>query len=63
MIKNILKRKEESDSYLTHVCRHNRSRQIMIKMDETGAFFHRDLSAPVMSTDMSQVAVALFLRF
>ena len=36
--KNLLKRREESDTYLTHVCRHCRSRQITIKMDETGAF-------------------------
>ena len=37
----------------------------MMKGDENGAFilFHCDLSAPVMSTDMSQVGVALFPSF
>jgi hypothetical protein len=45
MIKNILKRREDSDAYLTHVCK------------------YRDLSAPAMSTDMSQVGVALFPSF
>ena len=38
MIKNILKRREESNTCLTNVCRHRRSRQITMKMDETGAF-------------------------
>ena len=42
MIKNILKGREESKTYLTYVCRHRKSRQIIMKMDETGAFsqFH-----------------------
>ena len=33
--------------------------------DESGCIwsFHRDLSAPAMSTDMSQVGVALFPSF
>ena len=26
-------------------------------------YFHRDMSAPVMSTDMSQVGIALFPSF
>ena len=31
LIKNILKRSEESNTYLTHVCRHHRSRENMVK--------------------------------
>ena len=38
MIKNILKWREESDTYLTHVCRHRRSRQISMKVNELGSF-------------------------
>ena len=34
----MLKRREECDTYVTHVCRHHQSRQITMKMDETGAF-------------------------
>ena len=34
MINNILSRREESNTYLTHVCRHRRSRH----HDENGAF-------------------------
>ena len=68
--------KEESDSYVTQVCRHRWGRQITMKVDtfpelsaSTVAFincrslliyFHRDLSAAAISTDMSQVGVALF---
>ena len=35
---NILKRREESDTYLTHVCRHCWSRKSLMKIDEIGAF-------------------------
>ena len=38
MIKNMLKWREESDTYLTHVCRHCWSRQITMKVDVLGAF-------------------------
>ena len=34
LIKNILKRREESDTYLTHICRHCWSRKSSIKIDE-----------------------------
>ena len=75
MIKNRLKWKKESDTYLTHICRHRWSREIMMKDDEnirklmkarvlaeSSVFilFHHDLSAPAISTDMSQVGVILF---
>ena len=57
---------------MTHVCRPHWSRQIMMKIDEmelsanTVAFIScrgSDLSAPVMSTDMSQAGVTLFSSF
>ena len=38
MIKDILKRREESDTYLTHVCRHRWSRKISMKVDGVEAF-------------------------
>jgi hypothetical protein len=38
MIKNILKRREESDTYLTHLCGHCWSRKSLMKIDEIGAF-------------------------
>jgi len=52
--KNILKRREESDIYLTHVSGHCGSRQIMMKIDETGAFsqhcgFHQLMSTKAKS--------------
>ena len=37
-MKNKIKRREENDPYLTHVCRYRRSRQITMKTDENGAF-------------------------
>jgi hypothetical protein len=40
MIKNMLKWRKESDTYLTHVCRHRWSRQLWKFI-----YFHRDLSA------------------
>ena len=33
MIENILKRRKESDTYLTNVCRHCWSSQVMMKVD------------------------------
>ena len=57
MIKDILKRREESDTYLTRVCRY-----VLAESSEY-IHFHRDLSAPSMSTDMSQVGVTLFPSF
>ena len=62
----------KEDTYLTHVFRHRWSRQIMTTADESHSagwklrkfiHLHRDLSAPVMSTDMSQVDIALFPSF
>ena len=38
MIENILKRRQESDSYLTHVSRHRWSRKSQVKIDEIGGF-------------------------
>ena len=43
MIKHILKRKEESDTYLTHDCRYRWSRQITIKVDELGSVCSSDV--------------------
>jgi hypothetical protein len=65
MIKSILKRREESNTYLTHVSRHRQSRQIAMKTDESSSFIHFncDLSTLGMSTAMSQVGVALFPSF
>ena len=37
-IKNIFKRREECDIYLTHVCRHRWRRKSSMKIDEIGAF-------------------------
>ena len=78
-------RRNESDTYLTHVCRHRQSRQITMKMElsaSTVAFISCRgrqklqywlkapvpsifivMSAPAMSTDMSQVGVTLFPFF
>ena len=73
MIKNILTRRKESDTYLATVGRHRWSRQIAITfplqlMKATVLaenyphfmYFHRDLPTPAMSTDSSQVGVTLF---
>ena len=62
-IKYILRRRE--DTYLAHVCRHRwRLLQLMkaTVLAETSYFinFHRGLSAPRMSTDVSYEGVALF---
>jgi hypothetical protein len=54
IIKEILKRREECDTYLTYVCRHHCS---------DISSFHWVLSISVMSTDVSQVSVALFPSF
>ena len=87
MIKNILTRRKESDTYLATVSRHRWSRQITMKVDKMCSFqpalwpssaeeeaslpqcwlkathfiyFHRNLPTPAMSTDSSQVGIALF---
>ena len=89
MVKNILKRREESNTYLTNICRHRWRKRSSKKIDEVGAFsqhcgfhqlllsqlmkatvlaeasyfihFHRALSPPVMSTDVSQVSLSSLL--
>jgi hypothetical protein len=33
----MLKRREESDTYLTHVCRHRCSRKSLVKIEELSA--------------------------
>ena len=40
MIKKLLKRREESDTFLNHVCRHDWSRKSPVNIDEIGAFSH-----------------------
>ena len=57
-----VKWRKESDTYLTIVCRHRWSRQIMMKVDKL-LELTAHLSAPAMSTDNSQVGVALFPSF
>jgi hypothetical protein len=37
-VKNILKRREECETYLTQVYRHHWSRESPMKIDEIGAF-------------------------
>ena len=53
MIKNILKWREESNTYLTHVCR-------SLAESSYSIHFHQDLSVPAMSVDVIQLGVALF---
>ena len=70
MIKNMLTRRKESDTFLATVGRHRWSRQITMKIvDESHSagwklqqfiYFHHDPSTPAMSTDSSQVGVAFF---
>ena len=56
MIKIILKLREESDTYVTHICRHHWSiQQILIHP------LHHDLSAPAISTNMSPFILIHFL--
>ena len=62
LIKNMLKWRKETDTCLTHVCRHY-WRNITMKAKAPNIHFHRDLSTPSMSTDMSEVGVALFPLF
>ena len=60
MIKNVLKRRGECGTYLAT------ARRLPLQlMNESSVFilFHRDLSAPAMSTDMGQVSVALSPSF
>ena len=77
MIKNILIRRKESDTYLATVSRHRWSSWITMKNDEifhhnpqhrwsswitmkNDEIFHHNPRTPTMSTDSSQVGVALF---
>ena len=84
MIKNILIRRKESDTYLATVSRHRWSSWITMKKDEPSSteeegssssadeghsagwklqyfiFFHYNPRTTMMSTDSSQVGVALF---
>ena len=48
MIKNMLTRRKDSDTYLATVCRHRWSRQITIKVDVLGVF------QPTSTADESQ---------
>ena len=68
MIKNMLKRTKESDTYMATDSRYRQSSQITMKVDKVCSFqpalqFHRDLQTPAMSTVSSQVGVALFPSF
>ena len=56
MLENMLKWMTDSDTNLTIVWRHRWSRKMTMKVDK---YFHRDLSAPAMSPDNSQVGVAI----
>ena len=70
ILKNMLTRRKESDTYLATVSRHCWSRQITMKIaDESHSagwklqqfiYYHRDLPTPAMSTDSSQVGVVHF---
>ena len=65
-IKNILKWREESDTYLTQVHRHHWSRKISMKVDGAGASSQTlwlSSATTVMSTDVSQVGITLFPSF
>ena len=59
LIKNMLTRRKESETYLATVSRHCWSPQISMKVDKVCSFY-RDLRTPAMSTDSSQVDVTLF---
>ena len=67
----MLKRRKESDNYLAINRRHHWSRLITMKIDKilelsvstVAIYFHCDLCTPAMSTDSSQVGVALFPSF
>ena len=68
MIKNMLKRRKESDTYLTTFCRHCCPLQLMkatvlAESSNRFLFFHCHLCTPVMSTESSQIGVALFPSF
>ena len=60
----MLKRREECDTYLTHVCRHHCSRESPVKRWNIRSL-HPTLwfSSAVMSTEMSQVGVTNFPFF
>ena len=66
----MLKRREESDTYLTHACRHRWSRKSMVKIDEMSFQSTLWLSSAInvasaISTDMSGRCcfLPLFLTF
>ena len=73
----MLKWRTDSNTNLTFVCRHRWSRQMTMKVDrclklsdrsagwklQAFIYFHRHLSAPAMSTDNSQVGVAICTTF
>ena len=71
MMKIMLKRRKESDTYLAADSTHRRSLQIAMKVDKVCSFqlalrpstAHHDLRTPVMSTVSGQVGVALFPSF
>ena len=58
MIKHMLTRRKESDSYLATVSRHRCSRQITMRVDKMYSF--QPALTPAMSSDSSQVGFALF---
>ena len=61
MIKNVLKRRE-CGTYLATARRQLMKATVLAESSQY-IHFHCDLSAPVMSTDMSQVGVAFFPLF
>ena len=62
MIKIMLKRRKERDTYLAADRRHRQTMQIAMKVDKVCSF-HRYLRTPAMSTVSSQVGVTLFPSF
>ena len=60
MMINILKRREESDAYSLTL---QLIKVSVLAESSSYSHFHRDLSALAISTDMSQVGVALFPSF
>ena len=47
----MFERREECDTYLTHIREHRWRRKSLMKIEE----IHWDLSAPAMSTDVSEI--------
>ena len=67
MIKNILNRREENDTYLTHLCRHCWSRKSLVKIDEIGVFsqhcgFHQTDATPDHVCWQYETAYQLILK-